>query len=179
MSKLKEQYNNEIRTALQSELGLKNVMEVPKLEKIVINVGSGEASRNAKFLDSIKEEIALISGQSPVVTRAKKAISNFKLREGQPIGCMVTLRREKMYDFLDRLINICLPRDRDFKGVSKKAFDGAGNYTLGVKEQLIFPEINYEKVVELHGMNISFVTSAKNNDEGRLLLEKLGLRFRK
>ncbi|MBF0275976.1 MAG: 50S ribosomal protein L5 [Nitrospinae bacterium] len=179
MTALKEKFNKEIKQQIKDELKLKNISQVPKLEKIVLNVGCGEASKNAKLLDSIKEELAIITGQAPVITRAKKAISNFKLREGSPIGCMVTLRKQKMYDFLERFVNIALPRSRDFNGIPKKSFDGKGNYTLGIKEQLIFPEIHYENVVLVHGMNISFITTATSDVEGRLLLEKLGLPFRK
>ena len=179
MTDLQKKYRSEISKELIEELKLKNISQAPKLDKIVLNVGCGEASKNAKLLDSIKEELAIITGQAPVVTRAKKAISNFKLRAGVPIGCMVTLRKARMYDFFERLVKVALPRSRDFKGVPKKSFDGHGNYTLGVKEQLIFPEIHYEKVVQVHGMNISFITTASSDEEGRLLLEKLGLPFRK
>ncbi len=179
MSNYKELYNNKIRPEMKEELGLKNIMQVPKLEKIVLNIGSGEASRNSKLMESLKEELAAITGQAPVVTRAKKAISNFKLREGQPIGVMVTLRKERMYEFLERLVKISFPRTRDFHGISPKSFDKKGNYTLGVKEQLIFPEIHYEKVQQLHGMNITFVTTAKTDKEARLLLDKFGMPFRK
>jgi large subunit ribosomal protein L5 len=153
-------------------------MEVPKIEKIVLNIGLGEAIHNIKLLDSAKAELKLISGQSPVITRARKSIAAFKLREGMPIGCMVTLRRKKMYDFFDKLVNITLPRVRDFRGISGKAFDGRGNYTLGIKEQIIFPEIDYDKIDTIKGMNITVVTTAKNNEEGKELLKLLGMPFR-
>jgi len=178
MARLKELYNTEIVPRLMKDFGFRNVMEVPKLEKIVINMGLGEAIQNVKILDSAVVEMASISGQKAVITKAKKSIASFKLRQGMPIGCMVTLRREKMYEFLDRLINVSLPRVRDFKGVSGKAFDGMGNYSLGVKEQLIFPEINYDKVDKIKGMNITIVTSAKNDEEGKALLKLMGMPFR-
>jgi len=167
MSRLADLYKNEIKDKLMKELGLKNVMQVPKLEKIVINMGLGEATQNIKLIDKGVEEISLIAGQKPVVTKAKKAISNFKLRKGLPIGVMVTLRRDKMYEFLERFLTVTLPRVRDFKGISAKAFDGQGNYTIGIREQLIFPEIEYDKVEKVKGMNITFVTSAKNDKEAR------------
>jgi len=163
---------------LMKDFGYRNVMEVPKLEKIVINMGLGEAIQNVKILDAAVVELATISGQKAVITKAKKSIASFKLRQGMPIGCMVTLRKEKMYEFLDRLVNVSLPRVRDFKGVSGKAFDGMGNYSLGVKEQLIFPEINYDKVDKIKGMNITIVTSAKNDEEGKALLRLMGMPFR-
>ncbi|GAB4439261.1 MAG: 50S ribosomal protein L5 [bacterium] len=178
MSRIAELYKNEIKTKLLKELGLKNIMQVPKLEKIVINMGLGEATSNIKLIDKGVEEISLIAGQKPVVTKAKKAISNFKLRKGLPIGVMVTLRRERMYEFLERFLTVTLPRVRDFKGISAKAFDGKGNYTIGVKEQLIFPEIDYDKVEKVKGMNITFVTTAKNDKEARALLSALGFPFR-
>jgi large subunit ribosomal protein L5 len=178
MARLKELYNTEIVPRLMKDLSYRNVMEVPKLEKIVINMGLGEAIQNVKILDSAVVELATISGQKAVITKAKKSIASFKLRKGMPIGCMVTLRRDKMYEFLDRLINVSLPRVRDFKGVSGKAFDGLGNYSLGVKEQLIFPEINYDKVDKIKGMNITIVTSAKNDEEGKALLKLMGMPFR-
>jgi large subunit ribosomal protein L5 len=178
MARLKELYNTEIISRLMKEFSYRNVMEVPKLEKIVINMGLGEAIQNVKILDSAVVELAAIAGQKAVITKAKKSIASFKLRQGMPIGCMVTLRREKMYEFLDRLVNVSLPRVRDFKGVSGKAFDGNGNYSLGVKEQLIFPEINYDKVDKIKGMNITIVTSAKNDEEGRALLKLMGMPFR-
>jgi len=178
MARLKELYNTEIVPRLMKDLSYRNVMEVPKLEKIVINMGLGEAIQNVKILDSAVVELATISGQKAVITKAKKSIASFKLRQGMPIGCMVTLRKDKMYEFLDRLINVSLPRVRDFKGVSGKAFDGMGNYSLGVKEQLIFPEINYDKVDKIKGMNITIVTSAKNDEEGKALLKLMGMPFR-
>ena len=161
------------------EFGYRNVMEVPKLEKVVLNMGLGEAIHNIKVLDSAVEELALIGAQKPVVTRAKRSIASFKVREGMPIGCMVTLRRERMYYFLDKLFNVTLPRVRDFRGLSDKAFDGRGNYTLGIKEQIIFPEINYDKIDKVKGLNITIVTTAKTDAEGRFLLEKMGLLFRR
>ncbi len=178
MARLKELYNKEIVPQLMKDFGYKNIMEVPKLEKIVVNMGLGEAIQNVKILDSAVDELAAITGQKAVITKAKKSIASFKLRQGMPIGCMVTLRRDKMYEFLDRLMNVSLPRVRDFKGVSCKAFDGAGNYSLGVKEQLIFPEINYDKIDKIKGMNISIVTSAKNDEEGKALLKLMGMPFR-
>jgi len=178
MARLKELYNKEMIPQLMKDFSYSNVMEVPKLEKIVINMGLGEAIQNVKILDSAVVEMAAIAGQKAVITKAKKSIASFKLRQGMPIGCMVTLRREKMYEFLDRLVNVSLPRVRDFKGVSAKAFDGKGNYSLGVKEQLIFPEINYDKVDKIKGMNITIVTSARNDEEGRALLKLMGMPFR-
>lgn len=178
MSRLKDLYQNEIVPKLRSEFNYKNVMEVPKIEKIVINMGLGEAIQNIKILDSAVQELGSISGQKAVITKAKKSIASFKLRQGMPIGCMVTLRREKMYEFLDRLMNVSLPRVRDFKGVSGKAFDGMGNYTLGIKEQLIFPEINYDNVDKIKGLNITVVTSAKTDEEGKALLKHMGMPFR-
>jgi len=179
MSRLREIYNSEIIPKLQAEFNYKNVMQVPRLEKIVINMGLGEAIQNIKILDSASVELAAISGQKPVITKAKKSIASFKLRQGMPIGCMVTLRRDRMYEFLDRLLNVSLARVRDFKGVSAKAFDGQGNYTLGIKEQLIFPEINYDQIDKIKGLNISIVTSAKTDEEGRALLKHFGMPFRK
>lgn len=178
MARLKELYNKEILPQLMKDFGFRNVMQAPKLEKIVINMGLGEAIQNVKILDSAVVEMAAIAGQKPVITKAKKSIASFKLRQGMPIGCVVTLRREKMYEFLDRLVNVSLPRVRDFKGVSGKGFDGMGNYSLGVKEQLIFPEINYDKVDKIKGMNITIVTSAKNDEEGKALLKLMGMPFR-
>ena len=169
--------NTVIVPKLQKELGYTNIHQVPRLEKIVINRGLGEASQNAKALESSIAEISAITGQRPVITRAKKAIASFKIRKGMPVGLMVTLRRERMYAFLDRLINIALPRIRDFRGVSPKAFDGRGNYTLGIREQLIFPEINYDSVDQLRGMDISIVTTAKTDEEGRALLKAFGMPF--
>jgi large subunit ribosomal protein L5 len=178
MARLKELYEKEMIPQLTKEFSYKNVMEVPKLEKIVINMGLGEAIQNIKILDSAAAELMSIAGQKPVITKARKSIASFKLREGMPIGCMVTLRKGKMYEFLDRLVNVALPRVRDFKGVSPKGFDGRGNYSLGVKEQLIFPEINYDKVDKIKGMNITVVTTAKTDEEGRALLKLLGMPFR-
>ena len=179
MSRLKEQYNSEIKEALTKKFGYKNVMEVPKLEKIVINMGVGEAKENHKLLDTAAGDLEIITGQKPVITRAKKSIANFKLREGMPIGCKVTLRGERMYEFADRLINLALPRVRDFRGVNPNAFDGRGNYALGIKEQLIFPEIEYDKVDKVRGMDIIFVTTAKTDEEARELLTLFGMPFKK
>ncbi|MBW1673265.1 MAG: 50S ribosomal protein L5 [Deltaproteobacteria bacterium] len=179
MSRLKEKYLKEIVPVMIKEFGYRNVMEVPKLEKVVLNMGLGEAIHNIKVLDSALEELALISAQKPVITRAKRSIASFKLREGMPIGCMVTLRSERMYYFLDKLFNVALPRVRDFRGLSDKAFDGRGNYTLGIKEQIIFPEINYDKIDKVKGLNITIVTTTWNDAEGRFLLEKMGLLFRR
>jgi large subunit ribosomal protein L5 len=178
MSRLKDTYQNEIIPKLRSDFNYKNVMEVPKIEKVVLNMGLGEAISNIKILDSAAVELNAIAGQKSVITKAKKSIATFKLRQGMPIGCMVTLRRDKMYEFLDKLINVALPRVRDFKGVSGKAFDGMGNYTLGVKEQLIFPEINYDSVDKIKGLNITVVTSAKTDEEGKALLKYMGMPFR-
>jgi len=178
MARLKELYEKEIKAKLMKEQGYKNICQVPKLEKIVINMGLGEATANIKLIDKAVEEISLIAGQKPVVTKAKKAISNFKLRKGMPIGVMVTLRRNKMYEFLERFLTVALPRVRDFKGISSKSFDGRGNYTIGVKEQLIFPEIDYDKVEKIKGMNITFVTTAKNDEEAKALLTAFGFPFR-
>jgi len=178
MVRLKDIYINEIVPKLMKDFNYKSVMQVPKITKIVLNMGLGEAIQNVKILDSAVEEIGLIAGQKAVITKAKKSIATFKLRQGMPIGAMVTLRQDKMYEFLDRLVNISLPRVRDFKGVPPKAFDGKGNYSLGVKEQLIFPEINYDKIDKLKGMNISIVTTAKTDEEGRALLKYLGMPFR-
>jgi len=179
MARLKDQYLSELAPKLQSDLQLGNVMEVPRVEKVVINMGLGEAIQNIKVLESAVEELSRITGQKAVITKAKRSIATFKLREGMPIGCMVTLRRERAYEFLDRLINVALPRVRDFKGVSPKGFDGRGNYTLGVREQLIFPEIDLEKIDKVKGLNISIVTSARSDEEGRALLAALGMPFRK
>ena len=178
MSRLKDTYQNEIIPKLRSDFNYKNVMEVPKIEKVVLNMGLGEAISNVKILDSAAVELNAIAGQKSVITKAKKSIATFKLRQGMPIGCMVTLRRDRMYEFLDKLINVALPRVRDFKGVSGKAFDGMGNYTLGVKEQLIFPEINYDSVDKIKGLNITVVTSAKTDEEGKALLKYMGMPFR-
>jgi len=177
--RLKERYRNEIAPALMKEFDLKNPMAVPKLEKIILNMGLGDAHSNAKSLEAARNELAIVSGQLSVVTRAKKSIAAFKLREGMQIGAMVTLRGDRMYEFLDRLLNAVLPRIRDFRGVSPDSFDGRGNYTLGVREQLIFPEIDFAKVDKVRGMNISIVTTAKSDEEGRALLRHLGMPFRK
>jgi large subunit ribosomal protein L5 len=178
MSRLKDMYQADIVPKLRADFNYKNVMEVPKIKKIVLNMGLGEAIQNIKILDSAALELNTISGQKSVITKAKKSIATFKLRQGMPIGCMVTLRREKMYEFLDKLMNVSLARVRDFKGVSGKAFDGKGNYTLGIKEQLIFPEINYDSVDKIKGLNITIVTSAKSDEEGKALLKYMGMPFR-
>ena len=178
-ARLKEVYQKEVRRKLQDEFGIKNPMAVPKIEKVVLNMGVGEAIQNAKILDTAVEELATITGQKPVVTKAKKSIASFKLREGQSIGTMVTLRGDKMYEFLDRLINIALPRVRDFRGVPTRSFDGRGNYTLGVRDHLIFPEIDAGKVDKSKGMNITIVTTAKNDEQARVLLRELGMPFGK
>ncbi len=179
MARLKDLYNNEIVAAMTKKFGYKNVMEVPKIEKIVINMGVGEAKDNAKLLESAVKDLEVISGQKPVITKAKKSIANFKVREGMSIGCKVTLRGSKMYEFADRLINLALPRVRDFRGVNPNAFDGRGNYALGIKEQLIFPEIDFDKVDKVRGMDIIFVTTAKTDEEARELLTLFGMPFRK
>ncbi|MDD0854496.1 50S ribosomal protein L5 [Halobacteriovorax sp. GB3] len=179
MSRLKTEYKNKIAPALQEKFGLKNVHQIPKLEKIVVNCCTKDAVTNAKVVESIVKDLAAITGQKPVVARARKSIASFKVREGMALGASVTLRGEKMYEFLDRLVNITLPRVRDFRGVSDKGFDGRGNYTLGLKEQIIFPEINYDQIDKVRGMGISIVTSAKNNEEGRELLSQFGMPFRK
>src|SRR6478672_5492883 len=177
-ARLRIQFEKELAANLKQVLGLKNAMEVPRIKKITINMGLGEAISNPKLMDSAVDELRAISGQQPVVTKAKKSIATFKLREGQKIGAMVTLRRDRMYEFLDRLVNLALPRVRDFKGVSPKAFDGRGNFSLGIKEQIIFPEINFDQVDKIKGMNISIVTSARTDDHGRALLKVLGMPFR-
>ena len=179
MARLKETYLNEIVDAMMKKFEYKNVMQVPKLDKIVINMGIGEAKENSKVLDAAMAELEIISGQKPVITRAKNSIANFKLREGMAIGCKVTLRGEKMYEFVDRLINLALPRVRDFRGVNPNAFDGRGNYALGIKEQLIFPEIEYDKVDKVRGMDIIFVTTAKSDEEARELLTQFNMPFTK
>lgn len=179
MSRLKEMYSAEIKDAMMKKFGYKNVMQIPKLEKIVINMGVGEARENAKVLDAAVKDLETISGQKAVITRAKKSVANFKLREGMPIGCKVTLRGEKMYEFTDRLVNLALPRVRDFRGVNPNAFDGRGNYALGIKEQLIFPEIEYDKVDKVRGMDIIFVTTAQTDEEARELLTLFGMPFSK
>ncbi|GIO10306.1 MULTISPECIES: 50S ribosomal protein L5 [Brevibacillus] len=178
-TRLKEKYSNEIVPGLMSKFNYSSIMQVPKVEKIIINMGVGEAVANAKALDTAVEDLALIAGQKPVVTRAKKSIAGFKLREGMPIGAKITLRGERMYHFLDKLMNVSLPRVRDFRGISSKAFDGRGNYTLGLKEQLIFPEIEYDKIDKVRGMDIVIVTSAKTDEEARELLTQMGMPFRK
>lgn len=180
MNRLEKKYREEVGPAVMKELGLNNVMNMPKIEKVTINICCGrEATANSKVVNSALAELEQIAGQKPVITRAKKAIANFKLREGMPLGCAVTLRQEKMWAFLDRLINIGLPRVRDFKGVSPKGFDGRGNYNMGLKEQIVFPEINYDKIDKLRGMNITICTSAKSDDAGRALLAGLGFPFKK
>lgn len=178
MARLKDRYQNEIAPALQQKFAYTNVMQIPKVDKIVINMGVGEAVQNSKAIDSAVADMMKLSGQKPVVTRAKKSISAFKLREGMPIGCKVTLRGQRMYEFMDRLLNVALPRVRDFRGVSSKAFDGRGNYTLGIKEQLIFPEMEYDKIDKLRGMDVVFVTTAKTDEEARELLRGFGMPYR-
>ncbi|OPX20890.1 MAG: 50S ribosomal protein L5 [Desulfobacca sp. 4484_104] len=178
MARLYDYYRQECIPLIMQEFRYKNPMQVPRLEKIVINMGLGEAIQNIKILDSASQELAAISGQKPVVTRGRKSIAAFKLREGMPIGCMVTLRRHKMYDFFDKLVNVALPRVRDFRGVSEKAFDGRGNYSLGIREQILFPEIDYDKIDKIKGLNITIVTSAGTDEEGRFLLRLLGMPFR-
>src|SRR5881227_3991286 len=178
MSRLKERYQKEVVPALTKEFGYKNVMAVPRIEKVVVNMGLGEATSNAKLVDTGADELARITGQKPVTRRAKKSIAQFKVRKGQPIATMVTLRGERMWEFLDRLMSIALPRVRDFKGVSPKGFDGRGNYTLGLREEIIFPEINYERLEKPKGMNITFTTTARTDEQGRALLRHLGMPFR-
>lgn len=178
MSTLKKIYETEVVPRLNEKFKYKNPMQVPRLEKIILNIGLGEAINNIKILDSAAEELKMIAGQKPVITRAKKSIAAFKLREGMPIGCKVTLRKTKMYDFFNKLVNVALPRVRDFRGISGKAMDGQGNYTLGVKEQIIFPEIDYDKIDKIKGLNITVVTTAQTDDEGRELLKLLGMPFR-
>ena len=179
MSRLKETYQNEIVDAMMKKFGYKNIMEVPKLDKVVVNMGVGEAKENAKILDAAMKDMETITGQKAVPTRAKNSIANFKLREGMPIGCKVTLRGDKMYEFLDRLVNLALPRVRDFRGVNPNAFDGRGNYALGIKEQLIFPEIEYDKVDKVRGMDVIVVTTAETDEEARELLTQFGMPFKK
>ena len=179
MSRLKEQYKNEIMDAMIKKFGYKNIMEVPKLEKIVVNMGVGEAKENAKLLDSAVADMELVTGQKAVVTKARKSVANFKIREGMSIGCKTTLRGEKMYEFADRLINLALPRVRDFRGVNPNAFDGRGNYALGIREQLIFPEVEYDKIDKVRGMDIIFVTTAKTDEEARELLRLFNMPFAK
>ena len=179
MARLKEMYNNEIVDAMTKKFGYQNIMQVPKLEKIVVNMGVGEAKENSKILDSAIADLEKITGQKAVTTKAKNSVANFKIREGMPIGCKVTLRGEKMYEFLDRLVNLALPRVRDFRGVNPNAFDGRGNYALGIKEQLIFPEIEYDKVDKVRGMDIIVVTTAETDEEARELLTQFGMPFKK
>jgi large subunit ribosomal protein L5 len=178
MARLKQRYQKEVAPAIAKEFGIENPMAVPRLNKIVLNMGMGEAVANAKILDTAVEELRAIAGQKPVITKAKKSIASFKLRQGMPIGVMVTLRGEQMYEFFDRLVSVALPRVRDFRGVSPKAFDGRGNYTIGIREQLIFPEIDFNKVDKLRGLNISIVTTARDDDQARALLKALGMPFR-
>jgi large subunit ribosomal protein L5 len=178
MARLKERYQKEVAPAIAKEFGIENPMAVPRLSKIVLNMGMGEAVANAKILDTAADELRSIAGQKPVITKAKKSIASFKLRQGMPIGVMVTLRGAQMYEFFDRLVSVALPRVRDFRGVSPKAFDGRGNYTMGIREQLIFPEIDFNKVDKLRGMNISIVTTARDDDQARALLKALGMPFR-
>jgi len=177
-ARLKERYEKELRSALMKELGFTNPMQAPRLEKIVVNMGLGEAISNGKIIDASLAQLTMIAGQKPVITKSRKSIANFKLRQGQSIGVMVTLRGDRMYEFFDRLVSVALPRVRDFKGVSPKAFDGKGNYTLGIREQIIFPEINYDKVEKIKGLNITVVTTARTDEEGRALLTELGMPFR-
>ncbi|MCI8490195.1 MAG: 50S ribosomal protein L5 [Lachnospiraceae bacterium] len=179
MSRLKEQYQNEIVDAMMKKFGYKNIMEVPKLDKIVVNMGVGEAKENAKILESAVKDMETITGQKAIITKARNSIANFKIREGMPIGCKVTLRGEKMYEFFDRLVNLALPRVRDFRGINPNAFDGRGNYALGIKEQLIFPEIEYDKIDKIRGMDVIVVTTAKTDEEGRELLTQFGMPFAK
>ena len=178
MARLKSDYNDRVKPALLKEFSYKNTMEVPAITKIVVNMGVGEASQNRKLLDGALTDMEAIAGQKPVITKARKSIANFKLRDGMPVGCRVTLRGERMWEFLDRLVNIALPRIRDFRGVSPKAFDGRGNYTLGLKEQIIFPEIDYDKIDKIRGMDITICTTAKTDDEGRALLKQFSMPFR-
>jgi large subunit ribosomal protein L5 len=178
MSRLKERYEQDVVPVLKKEFGYRNVMAIPKIEKIVVNMGLGEATQNAKIVETGADEVARVTGQKPVTTRAKKSIAQFKVRQGMPIGAMVTLRGERMWEFLDRLISVALPRVRDFRGVSPRGFDGRGNYTLGLRDQLLFPEIDYMKVDKARGMNISVVTTAKSDEESRKLLQLLGMPFR-
>ena len=179
MPRLREKYEKDVIPKMMKEFGYKNKMQVPRLHKIVVNMGLGEALQNPKIIDSSSKEMAAITGQRPVVTRSKKSIANFKLREGLPIGCMVTLRAERMYEFLDRLINVAIPRVRDFRGISRRSFDGKGNFTMGVREQIIFPEIDYDKIEKIKGLNVSVITTAKTDEEGRALLTHLGMPFKR
>ncbi len=175
--RLKELYRQEVLPALMKEFGYKNVMRVPRLEKIVLNMGMGEALQNPRALDSASEDVATVTGQKPVITRAKRSIANFKVRQGNPIGLMVTIRGDRMYEFFDRMVNAALPRIRDFRGVSNKAFDGRGNYSLGIREQLIFPEIDYDKIDRIRGMQLTLITTARSDEEGKRLLELMGMPF--
>lgn len=179
MTRLYDRYTNEVIPALKKDFGYKNPMEIPRVEKVVLNVGLGDAVSNSKLIEVVANEIGAITGQKPVVTKARKSIASFKLRQGMPIGVMVTLRRDRMYEFLDRLMNVALPRVRDFRGVSPKAFDGKGNYALGIKEHIIFPEISIDKIEKVYGLNVCVVTSARTDDEARALLKYLGMPFRK
>lgn len=179
MARLLEYYRKEVAPALIEEMGIKSPMRAPKLEKIVVNMGLGAALQDIKVLDDAMEEMAIITGQRPVITKARRSIASFRLREGMPIGCMVTLRRRRMYEFFDRLVNIALARVKDFRGVSDRSFDGRGNYTIGIKEQIIFPEINYDKIKKIKGMNITIVTTAQNDEEGKALLAKMGMPFKR
>lgn len=179
MGSLKELYDTELKAGLQKNLGIDNVMEIPKIEKIVLNMGLGEAVQNPKVVDQAAEELSRLAGQKAVVTRAKKSIATFKLRQGMPIGARVTLRHERMYDFLSKLINVALPRVRDFRGVSAKGFDGRGNFSMGITEHIIFPEIDYDKIEKIRGLNVTIVTSAKNDEHARALLDAFGMPFRK
>ena len=179
MPRLREKFEKDVVPKMMKEFGYKNHMQVPRLHKIVVNMGLGEALQNPKILESSSGEIAAITGQKPVVTRSRKSIANFKLREGLPIGCMVTLRSERMYEFLDRLMNVAIPRVRDFRGLSRRSFDGKGNFTLGIREQIVFPEIDYDKIEKIKGLNVSVITTAKTDEEGRALLTHLGMPFRR
>jgi len=178
MPRLRDKFEKDVVPKMMQEFGYKNKMQVPRLHKIVVNMGLGEALQNPKIIDASSKEMAAITGQRPVVTRSRKSIANFKLREGLPIGCMVTLRKERMYEFLDRLINVAIPRVRDFRGISKRSFDGKGNFTMGVREQIIFPEIDYDKIEKIKGLNVSIITTAETDEEGRALLKHLGMPFR-
>ena len=178
MPRLREKFEKDVIPKMMKEFGYKNRMQVPRLHKVVVNMGLGEALQNPKILESSSGEIATITGQRPVITRSRKSIANFKLREGLPIGCMVTLRKDHMYEFLDRLMNVAIPRVRDFRGVSRRSFDGKGNFTLGIREQIVFPEIDYDKIEKIKGLNVSVITTAKTDEEGRALLTHLGMPFR-
>jgi large subunit ribosomal protein L5 len=179
MPRLREKFEKDVVPKMMKEFGYKNKMQVPRLHKVVVNMGLGEALQNPKIIDSSSKEMAAITGQKPVVTKSRKSIANFKLREGLPIGCMVTLRNERMYEFLDRLINVAIPRVRDFRGISRRSFDGQGNFTMGVREQIIFPEIDYDKIEKIKGLNVSIITTAETDEEGRALLTHLGMPFKR